>query len=121
VDVKDLLLLLLACAVAVVGCSRKEAAKEATEQDGSASSGNPLTAPVDYLGAQAQAKRTASKAISVAELTQAIQKFNAMEDRFPRDLNELVQQHYVQQLPVAPVGFRFAYNPETGDIKVVRQ
>ena len=119
--VKDLLPLFFTCAIALVGCSKKESVKQTPENKDSASSGNPLTAPVDYLGAQAQAKRTATKAISVAEITQAIQKFNAMEDRFPRDLDELVQKHYLQQVPAAPQGFRFAYNPQTGDLRVVRQ
>lgn len=52
------------------------------------------------------ATNTMLPAIASAELTSAIQKFNAMEDRFPRDLNEVLQQHYLQASPAAPMGMR---------------
>src|SRR5262245_18699664 len=87
-------------ALLFVSCGKNT--KKVPTPEAPAAGGNPLMAPVDYLGAQAQGKRTATKAISVAEVTQAIQKFNAMEDRYPQNLNELVQQHYLQQVPTPP-------------------
>ena len=101
----------------LTGCKKQEAAKPAGD---SVMSGNPAMAPLDYLAAQAKAKKFAEKTITTAELTSAIQKFNAMEDRYPRDLNELVQQHYLQAPPAAPRGMGFAYNPQTGEIRIVR-
>src|SRR6187402_460398 len=103
--------------VAVTGCKKKEAAKKS--DDDSAVSGNPAMAPLDYLAAQGKAKKFAERTISTAELTSAIQKFNAMEDRYPRDLNELVQQRYLQGAPAAPAGKRWDYNPQTGAIRLV--
>jgi hypothetical protein len=102
--------------VAVAGCKKKEAKKTG---DDSALSGNPAMAPLDYLAAQGKAKKFAERTISAAELTSAIQKFNAMEDRYPRDLNELVQQRYLQAAPAAPAGRHWDYNPQTGAIRLV--
>lgn len=104
--------------VAVAGCKKKEAKKAG---DDSALSGNPAMAPLDYLAAQGKAKKFAERTISAAELTSAIQKFNAMEDRYPRDLNELVQQRYLQAAPAAPAGKRWDYNPQTGAIRLVME
>jgi len=109
---------LVLVAVMLSAC-KKPAPKPAATND-SVMSGNPAMAPLDYLAAQAKAKKFAEKSITTSELTSAIQKFNAMEDRYPRDLGELVQQHYLQAPPVAPRGMAFAYNPQTGEIRVVR-
>ncbi len=97
----------------VVGCERKPAAKPAD------SGNSPVTAPLDYLAAQGKAKKFAEKTITAAELTSAIQKFNAMEDRFPADLNELVREHYLQGPPAAPAGMRWHYDPQTGAVRLV--
>lgn len=107
----------LLAAVALLGCDAKDQAKKS--QDDSAGGGNPATAPLDYLAAQGKAKKFAEKTITSAELTSAIQKFNAMEDRFPRDLNELVQQHYLQAPPAAPKGMRWHYDAQTGAVRLV--
>jgi serine/threonine protein kinase len=75
----------------------------------------------DYLGAVNQAKKYSEKAIDLAQLKNAIQQFNAMEERFPKDLNELVQQHYLVSVPVPPRGMKLAYNPQTGEVRIFRQ
>ena len=103
---------LLALAL-IAGCERKPAAQKTD------SGNSPVTAPLDYLAAQGKAKKFAEKTISAAELTSAIQKFNAMEDRFPADLNELVREHYLQGPPAAPAGMRWDYNPQTGAVRLV--
>jgi hypothetical protein len=104
--------------VLLSGCGKKEAAAPAATN---ASSGNPLTAPVDYLGAVAKAKQVAEKQVDLASVNRSIQLFNAQEDRFPRDLNELVTKRYLPALPALPPGTRFAYNPQTGDLKILKQ
>src|SRR4029079_5602353 len=86
--------LLICGALLLAGCSKKETAT-ANATNETASSGNPITAPVDYLGAVAKAKHHSEKVIDTASVNGAIQKFYAMEDRFPRDLDELVSQHYL--------------------------
>lgn len=103
-----------------VGCGKKAPGAARGDAATSGVGQNPLLAPVDYLGAQAQAKRTAGRVVSLAELQNAIQKFQAMEDRFPRDLNELVTERYLPSVPVAPPGMKFRYDPATGSIAVGR-
>ena len=82
--------------------------------------GNPLTAPVDYLGAVVQAKKYSEKQIDLAYLNQAIQQFNAGEGRLPKDLKELMP-NYIGKMPQAPYGSKIVYDPSTGVVKVVKQ
>jgi hypothetical protein len=103
----------------LAGCGKKEAdpQKGATN---SAASGNPITAPVDYLGAVGNAKKHAEKVIDTTSVSKAIDLFNAQEDRFPTNLNELVTSHYLPAVPVLPQGMKYQYNPQTGQIRAVR-
>ncbi len=111
--------LLLAMGLLLAGCSKKQETA-AVPKTNEVSSGNPLTAPVDYLGAVAKAKHVAEKTVDTASLKRAIELFHAQEDRFPKDLNELVAQHYLPALPALPVGMQYAYNPQTGEVGLVR-
>jgi len=102
------------------GCKKKEppptnAAK--TPQVGA----NPIKAPVEYLGAVAQAQKVAVKTIDTVSLNQAVDLFNAQEERYPTDLKELVTKGYLPRLPDPPFGMKFEYNPESGRVKVVKQ
>lgn len=106
--------------LALAGCAKKEQADSQAALTNN-SSGNPLTAPVDYLGAVNQARKTAIKTIDQAGLDKSIQQFYAVEERFPKDLNELAQKRYIQAVPEPPPGSRFLYNPATGDLRIVRQ
>ena len=108
-------------AVALVGCGEKSA-PPATAKKTSAtnnSSGNPITAPVDYLGAVAKAKKTSVKVVDIATLKQAIDIFKQEEDRYPKDLNELVAKQYMPALPAPPYQMKYQYDPATGAVKVV--
>lgn len=98
------------------GCGKKEAPKPETS-----STGNPLTAPADYLGAAAKAKKRAETTLDTAGLQKSIDLFQAQEGRLPKSLNELVAPGYLSRLPAPPAGMTFDYNPTTGQIKVVPQ
>ena len=102
------------------GCAKKDEAKQENLLTNN-SSGNPLTAPVDYLGAVNQARKGAIKTIDQTGLNSAIQLFYAQEDRFPRDLNELAQKRYIGAVPTPPPGSRFQYDPKTGELKILKQ
>lgn len=91
------------------------------KESNSSSSGNPLTAPVDYLGAVGQAKNRVQSGVNTAGLKQAVQLFQAQEGRYPKTLQELVDQDYLPSLPTPPAGQKFEYNASTGEFKVVRQ
>ena len=111
----------MSCGVAiffVAGCGQKEPPPPAKTTNTTAT-GNPLTAPVDYLGAVSRAKKVSEKVADLAPVKQAIQMFQATEDRFPKDLNELVKSGYLAAMPKAPYGMKFLYDAATGDVKVV--
>ena len=99
------------------GC-KKEESKPAPS---STSGGNPITAPVDYLGAIGKAKQKADKTVASAGLDQAIKMFYAQEGRFPKTLNELVRPDYLNAIPPPPAGMKYSYDPTNGVVKVVKQ
>lgn len=100
----------------LMGCG--DSGSSSSQQTNSASSGNPLTAPVDYLGAVGNAKQKAVKTVDVASLTQAVQLFQVSEGRLPKDLNELVTTKYIARIPEAPYGQKLVYNASTGQVTV---
>ena len=119
---------LLVVGLVLAGCSEepksadKAAAGSTPKVDlNNNSSGNPLTAPVDYLGAVAKAKKTAEKGAETAALNQQVQLFYAQEGRYPKDLNELVTMKYMPSLPKPPYQMQFNYDAKTGQVKIVPQ
>src|SRR3954454_20934284 len=108
----------LTMALLLSGCSKQNNASD--RKTNATATGNPLTAPVDYLGAVAKAKKFSEKTIDTTAVNQAIQLFYAQEDRFPKDLNELVAKHYMPSIPPAPGGMQWSYNPRTGEVKVAQ-
>lgn len=113
-------ILLLAMAGLCVACKKSSDTTSATTNP-PAASGNPITAPVDYLGAVAKAKKSTDAKLETASLKKAIDLFNAQEGRYPKDLNELVRPEYLSRLPQPPAGMKFDYNPATGEVKTVPQ
>ncbi|HUR45863.1 MAG TPA: hypothetical protein VMZ27_08330 [Candidatus Saccharimonadales bacterium] len=107
---------LLVAGLVFVGCQKKTP----QASDSSASSGNPLTAPVDYLAVQAKAKKMADKTLGAAGINQAIGMFQAEKGRAPKNLNELVPD-YLPSVPPAPAGMKYDYNSSSGALKVVPQ
>ncbi len=119
----------VAIALGLVACGKRDEATQApatTPQSFNAaisnnSSGGARSAPVDYLGAVAKGQQTAVKTIDVSVLKKAIQLFHEAEDRYPKDMNELVKLGHLRELPKAPYGIRLDYDPKTGNVKAVAQ
>ena len=109
---------LAAACLGLLGCKEKA---ETQSPPADSSSGNPLTAPADYVGAIGKAQKSAQKTLSTVGLDQAIKTFAAEEGRYPNDLNELVSKGTIPSLPRAPTGMKFDYDPKTGMVKVVPQ
>jgi len=94
---KTTLFLILAGSVALIGCGKNSSPPAPSTN--ATTSGSVLTAPVDYLGAIGKAQQNAVKTVDTTSLTQAIQLFNVDKGRNPKDLNELVQEKYIPQIP----------------------
>ncbi|MDB6108394.1 MAG: hypothetical protein JWR69_144 [Pedosphaera sp.] len=118
---------LLVVSLLLAGCGEKETGQPARSTNApvkgspNAGSGNPMTAPVDYLNSLGQGQQKALKTVDVASLNQAIQMFNVQEGRYPKDLNELVDSKLITKIPAAPYGMKLNYDPNSGKISVVDQ
>jgi hypothetical protein len=110
--------ILLVPGLFLAGCGKGESGS--ANRTNASSSGNPLTAPVDYLGAAGKAKQSASKTLLGAGLDQAIKLFYAETGRFPKDLKELTPQ-YLPAIPPPPAGTQYHYDSKTGVLKVAPQ
>jgi hypothetical protein len=117
---KKAMLVSTIAALMAAGCgeSSKPGSGAATNQTGEL---NPLTAPVDYLGAVGKAKQTAVKTVDVASINQAIQMFHVEHGRFPKSLDELVEEKFLPRIPDAPYGMKIEYDAQTGKVRVVKQ
>jgi hypothetical protein len=108
---------LLVCAFA--GCGKSKPATATGATNAAASGGNPITAPVDYLGAVVQAQKHSVKVVDTVQVQQAIQQFHAAEDRYPKGLDELVKEGYLARLPQLPAGMQYDYSAANGQVKAV--
>ncbi|MBL9169281.1 MAG: hypothetical protein JNN07_16190 [Verrucomicrobiales bacterium] len=114
-------LLSTACLVALLTGSGCKEGSSPANPNSSGSSGNPVTAPVDYLGAVNNAQKSANNTLSLVGLKQAIQAYQASEGKLPNSLQDLVTAQVIPKLPEAPRGMKFSYDAASGDIKVVPQ
>ncbi len=102
----------------LIGCGKTESQSALKATNSNPSSGSPLSAPADYLGAAAKAKTSATILADTVGVKQAIGQFFALEGKFPTNLNELVARKYLPSIPEPPPGKKFYYNPATGDVKI---
>lgn len=114
----------LAAAGALAGllaaCGQKPETASAGQATTNSVGENPLTAPVDYLGAVAQGQQSATRTLDLAQLRQAIQNFRVTEDRLPASLQELVTAGLLREVPQAPAGMRLDYDAKTGEVRMTR-
>jgi hypothetical protein len=113
-----LVLVFAAACFSFFGCGGK---KDDTAATTNYSSGNPITAPVDYVGAIGQAHKTTQNKLGGLGLDQALKAFYAEEGRYPATLDELVSKGTVSSVPKPPAGMKYDYDPKAGTIKVVPQ
>ncbi len=108
--------LCLLAALLLAGCGNNQ---------GGSSQTNSATAPPapsgNYLDTLANSRDHAVGVVDVASINQAIQVFNANEGRYPVDLEELVTNKLIGQIPPTPRGKKLDYNAATGEIKLVDQ
>jgi hypothetical protein len=105
---------MLAVTVALAGCGKDQSGSSQSTTTPPAPSGN-------YLDTLANSRDHAVGVVDLASINQAIQVFNANEGRYPVDLNELVTNKMIGEIPPTPRGKKLDYNPATGEIKLVDQ
>ena len=84
------------------------------------SSGNPVTAPVDYLGAVNKGRKKAIGEVGLMQVNSALNTFQASNSRPAKSLQELISEGYLGALPDLPAGMIWHYNTETGKASIVR-
>jgi hypothetical protein len=107
-------LMLVAVALVLGGCGKQQN----SPPPAAASAATPANAPAGYVGALVRGQQVAVKTVDVASLNEEVQLFNVQEGRNPRDLDELVTQHYLGALPHAPAGMKFVYDAAQGKVSV---
>jgi Rieske Fe-S protein len=115
---KKLSLLSLVLGSLFVGCG--DNSNKSASGTNTATGGSLVTAPVDYLDAAAKAKQKAVKTIDTTSLDKAIQLFNVEKGRNPKDLNELVSEKYIREIPAPPYGTKIDYDANSGTVSVVK-
>jgi hypothetical protein len=115
--------LIFSAAVALVlfGCSDSSKPTPPAPTNAPTNSGNPITAPVDYLNSAAKAQQSSVKTIDTTALNKALELFNVQEGRFPKDLSELVAKKYIPEIPKPPVGTKIEYDAKAGTVKLVNE
>ena len=107
--------------IPLVGCALLAGCGDSGSGSSGASSGNPATAPADYLRSITKAQQNAVKTVDLSALTKAIQMFQVEQGRLPKDLNELVAMKYISKIPDAPFGKKIVYDADSGAVKMVAQ
>lgn len=103
------------------GCGNNSSTTSSQDTNEVTNSTSPVEAPATYLGGLNQAQQLAAKTADLTTVNEAIRMFKAENDRYPRSLQELVQQKYLPRLPQAPYGTRLVYNPATGQATIQKQ
>ena len=95
------------------------------EQPGTPAKSNPATeaatAPADYLKSAARSQKSAIKAVDTAALDKAIELFYVQEGRFPKDLEEMVENRLISKIPPAPAGMKIVYDAKAGRVMVEKE
>jgi guanyl-specific ribonuclease Sa len=122
---KPSFLISVAAGLLLAGCGNNSSSPNSqgtntSQTTNTTDSAHPAAPSGGYLGALMQADKYAVKTIDVSYLNEAVQLFNTQEGRLPKDLNELVP-NYVGKLPATPYGTKLDYDPNTGQVKVVKQ
>ena len=76
----------------------------------------PRPSPTESQQRLASAQAGAATVLNLAGLQQAIQMFQAQEDRFPTNLAELTVAGYLREIPQLPAGEKLDYDPATGQV-----
>ena len=83
------------------------------------SSGNPATAPVDYLGAVNKGRNKAIGDVGLLQVNGALNQFKASNFRPAKSLQELIDEGYLGAIPELSAGKKWKYDSQTGKASIV--
>lgn len=115
---------LLVCTVLALtasACRRKPTPTTAAESTEPPAPSPGLTIPAGPAGTPATAAPGSPEHANLELLTFATQQFYAANKRMPADLQELAAAKLIPKVPVAPVGMRFLIEPQTKQVRLVKQ
>jgi hypothetical protein len=115
---KTILFLCAALAGLALGCEQPKDSQPDDSKKSGSSSGNPITAPVDYLDAVNKGRKLAENTADITSVNQAVSMFQGEKGRNPKDLNELVTEGYLKAVPKDRYGRQLVYDPKTGQVRV---
>jgi hypothetical protein len=111
----------LALITAAALCAGCDNASQSDPKTKSESSGNPATAPADYLKSAADSQKRAVKTIDKAAINKALETFYVQEGRFPKDLYELVEKGFMKKIPEPPFGMELRYDTNAGVVTIEKK
>lgn len=105
---------MLALGISLIGCTAKEEPEEKGRVGPSV-----LTAPADYVHASFQAGEKAKATLGLMTLNKAVTQYRALKGSNPPSLQALKEQDMLADIPPAPVGQKYQYNPRSGKVTLV--
>ena len=99
-----------AFALVAAGCSGGSDNSQTPQTTPSANNNSPVVQPEVY----------AQRKTEVANLTQAVQQYNAAEGHYPKTLQDLVP-NYMARIPQPPAGYKINYDSNSGAVNMVQE
>lgn len=121
--------LLIACVLFSPGCRKRRVAVPESPPSTAAPVTEQPAVPVpsspaaggQSVGQTAPAATDSIPAQHFSTLSQALLTFRRDKKRAPKDWQELITTGYLKQMPAAPAGKRYTFNPASLDVRMVSQ
>jgi hypothetical protein len=78
-----------------------------------------VTAPADYVHASFQAGEKAKATLGLMTLNKAVSMYRMQNGTNPSSLEQLRDEGLIPDIPPAPNGQKYQYDPQTGQVTVV--
>ena len=101
----------------VAGCSKKKDAATAT--NAAAEPANPAAAPAAPAASPDQARVEREASFQTQDLQLSVEAYEKIYKRKPASLEQMVRDGFLNSLPPAPPGKRFAYDPTSARVSLV--
>lgn len=115
---------LVACAllaVAVSACRKKPAPAFSAEPTEPPPLSKGVSIPSGPAGTPASVAPGSPEHANLEMLTFAVQQFYGTNKRMPADLQELAAAKLIPKVPMAPAGMKFLIEPQTKQVRLVKQ